>query len=492
MSTAAASPPAHPSLAGLPSDLKKRIIRALDEIDYDEEESDDEGDDGEESKKDGEDAAETEKDKGWATVKDELDLIGRPMRDSLKNLTALSLVNREFSELCFSFIWRNPDLIERTNEALLYFIESIMPRHAARIEALFLMQSAERMLESDPSRYQSAGSSTPPTEAARESQLIEAVERLTGVAPTSNDDVRKSRVRSLLFAEIIKRTPNLEAIDFEGLLARDDEGEGDESGLKDHVLEAVKAHGGAKLRELGYTLTPDSVGSEGDLAKLLEALPKLTKLRLECFGGEASAAGRQALLHALVGLEKLEELDLGESDFVDDAFAALPFACPLKSLTLGEFLELSFPAFVQLVEHFSATLEALEIDGTPSEGATDVATGLGKPLALPKLKILDIASPHDARILECFPGIEDLRVGFCPNFKVDDVVAFVEKHGGETLKELEVEESGAFDDEELALLEKACEDNSVEFSTASGLDDFLDADGDEWSDEEGDDDDDEE
>ncbi|GAA5906408.1 hypothetical protein JCM5296_000449 [Sporobolomyces johnsonii] len=490
MSTAAASTPAHPSLGGLPSELKKRIIRALDEIDYDEEEeSDDEGDDGDESKQDGEDGAETDKDKGWAAVKDELDLIGRPMRDSLKDLAALSLVNREFSELCFSFIWRNPDLIERTNEALLYFIESIMPRHAERIEALFLMQSAERMLESDPSRYQSAGSSTPPTEAARESQLIEAVERLTGVAPASNDDVRKSRVRSLLFAEIIKRTPNLEAIDFEGLLAREGEGEADQSAeLKDHVLEAVKAHGCAKLRELGYTLTPDSVGTEGDLAKLLEALPELTKLRLECFGGEASAAGRQALLDALVSLKKLEELDLGESDFVDDAFAALPFACPLKSLTLGEFLELSYPAFVQLVERFSATLEALELDGTPAESAT----GFDKPLALPHLKILDLASPNDAKILECFPGVEDLRIGFCPNFKVDDVVAFVEKHGGETLKELEVEESGAFDDAELAQLEKACEAKGVEFSTASGLDDFLDADDEEWSDEDGDDDEDDE
>jgi len=98
-----------PTLSALPPALKKRIIKALEEIDQDSH-----GDCGSCcGSEDGEgdhDHDHSHKHKGalgdFKELEEELDELAKPVEAMLRNVGNLSLVNKEWFKMCSPFIWQ--------------------------------------------------------------------------------------------------------------------------------------------------------------------------------------------------------------------------------------------------------------------------------------------------------------------------------------------------------------------------------------------------
>lgn len=405
---------------------------------------------------------------------------------------------------------QSPDLAERSLESLFFFHAELLPKYAPHIESLFLMQNADRLVEEEGSSFQSFASGT---EAERTDKVVEAIESVTKSAPPKDGSVRERRARSLLLAEIVKACSNLVKIEFDCVDLDEDEEEEAQvearsaTELEDYVLSALKQHANAfkGLSHIGYTLTPVSTSSCEDAAALISTYStQLRSLRLDC----ASPSGDpEALLNALLSLEHLESFDLADSDFGFD-FARLDVKWPLRRLVLGEFLELSTERFASLVNRFSSTLEILNLDGCPTHDDDDgeevdakviVQEYKDHPVALPKLRQLEISTNDPVNVLSWLtsssPSFSELRVGFCPNFDIDETVSFLEKNQ-EKIKffELDVSCFGLEGMEAVEKLDGVCQELGIEFMlVSSGLDDdFMggefdvdsDEDDEEWEDEE--------
>lgn len=353
------------------------------------------------------------------------------------------------------------------------------------------MQTVERLVEEEDSKFKVVSGST---EEEREAAVLEAVESIAKVSASNNSEVRKARSRSLVVGEIIKSCPNLYKLDFDCfVLEPDQEPHRD---LKDYVLDAAKAHAKShgSITYLGYSLTPDATTRYEDVASLLSAYSSTLKaLRIECFSAKGN---KQTLLDSLLSLRQLEKLDLGESDFVDDSFANLNLTFPLTHLTLGEYDNLSYPSFTKLVEKFSQTLTNLELDGSPYAGSEEdelekASKELQNPVKLPNLSLLEIATNHKVEVLDKLTysssKLKELRIGFCPNFDVDETIHFLEKRR-DTLKAFEVD-LATYSHEELSKLDAVSEELGIEMHVISGgLDEFglgdeFDED-EEWEDDE--------
>ncbi|GAA5830882.1 hypothetical protein JCM11251_001108 [Rhodosporidiobolus azoricus] len=250
-----------------------------------------------------------------------------------------------------------------------------------------------------------------------------------------------------------------------------------DAALTNAALQAVRSVG-TKTEALSLLLPPDGVSTEADAAELLSSFPNLKRLEINSLvtldDEKIKAEDRSALFSAFSSLSKLEELDLGQSSFVIDDFAALPLSFPLTHLALGEYLDLSFPSFITLVERFSETLESLELDDSPRDAFEDETTvHIGKVLNLPKLVALEVATPHKTKFLDAFAKspLKEIFFGDCPQFKAADVVAFLEAHM-DTLVDVDMEEGGIPDEEreggEAASAEEVisawCEKNGKNFA----------------------------
>jgi hypothetical protein len=243
-----------------------------------------------------------------------------------------------------------------------------------------------------------------------------------------------------------------------------------------------------------------SINTYEDVAGLLSGYSAtLRSLRLDCNSPKGDS---EILFKTLLSLEKLESLDLADSDFTFDV-NALKVSWPLRRLVLGEFLELSVADFSNLVNRFSSTLEILGLDGCPAldpdeeeEEEEEADAKIAQELAanrvnLPKLRVLEITTNHKVQILDWLTSsstsrIHHLQIGFCPNFEVDRVVAFLEKNR-ETLRYFEVDVA-TFSHEEIVKVGAVCEELEIGFVlVSSDFDDFEGGDFDdgdeEWEDE---------
>lgn len=353
------------------------------------------------------------------------------------------------------------------------------------------MQTVERLVEEEDSKFKVVSGST---EEERESAVLQAVESIAKVSASNEEEVRTARSRSLVVGEIIKSCPKLYKLDFDAFVL--EPGQEPHRDLKDYVLEAAKSHAKShgSITYLGYSLTPDAVTSYEDVASLLSSCSSTLKsLRIDCFSAKGN---KQTFLDSLLSLQHLEKLDLGESDFVDDSFADLDLTFPLTHLTLGEYDNLSYPSFTKLVEKFSKTLTNLEVDGSPYAGSDEeelekASKDLKNPVKLPNLTLLEIATNHKVEVLDKLAysasKLKELRIGFCPNFDVDETIQFLEKRR-DTLQTLEVD-LATFSHEELSKLDAVSEELKIEMHVISGgLDEFglgddFDED-EEWEDDE--------
>ncbi|GAA5901610.1 hypothetical protein JCM6882_006022 [Rhodosporidiobolus microsporus] len=446
-----------PTLSGLPPKLKERILSFLDSEDlYADDDWEDDDDDATEK------AASDDKDKD-ATVKDgeenddeaifvvELD----PEELRKKTLSALSLVNKEWNGLVVTVLWRDLWLYPCSTEALLELVEEILPRHAKHVEQLIFRESPfDLLLEDGPT------DELPPAE-GRALEIVEAAERMGGVDASPTWDIRVLRARDLLLAQAVKACPGVKILDIEGPLRplrvkQDDEDETaivvQDAALSNAALEAVKSLGPA-IETLSLLLPPDGVSTEADAAELLSAFSSLKRLEINSLvtldDEKTKKDDRAALFSAFTSLTGLEELDLGQSSFVNDKFAALPLKASLKHLALGDYPDLSFPSFIALVKRFSETLESLELDDTPRDASDEeTAAHLGKAVNLPKLVALEVATPHKTLFLDAFANspLKEVFFGECPQFKAAEVVKFLEAHK-DTLVDVDMEEGGIPDEE---------------------------------------------
>ncbi|GAA5996627.1 uncharacterized protein JCM10292_003096 [Rhodotorula paludigena] len=500
------------SLGNLPPELKALIVEKVDEADRAEAEADWEDGDGDEDddEDDHPDGVFTSsgllgtsgsnppprgvKDDPWKDVKEpELGPDGNPtpealarMRDSYltdlsealrpSGIEALTLVNREFSELALPIMWRSLDFENRSNESVLACIRTILPRHARHVRSLEFGQADGRMLRAEP--YGTGYDAEDPFLPIPRQRLaiVDAAERYGGVSGDGlSSEVRHRRTRSLLMAEVVRQCSNVVRIDCEALpktrldwvdqIEEQDFGDRNIVYDTDHAVEAIKTHLGAKLVDLTFLANDDNVTTEADVAALVAACPRLLRLELECYVPSGPQANRDALYRALLQLVELESFTLHGCDFVTDDFAALDLPWPLKVLALGECENLSFPAFHTLVHRFGKTLECLDIDNTPHTNVDDDnEKWAARALDLPRLDTLVIATQHEAAFfLEAFAAcpIATLGFGFCPAVSYRDLEAFVEQHV-DTLRRVEIAHDAALTEPQVESFEVWCHAKGIE------------------------------
>ncbi|GAA5965220.1 hypothetical protein JCM21900_003388 [Sporobolomyces salmonicolor] len=486
------------SLGNLPPELKALVVLKLAEVDA---EADDTWEDVD---GDAEDVNEVDPDAdderreahAWGTWKDagrfnlrdmEMGENGHPTLEALtqaaetlveiggmSGMAALSLVNREFSEMCFPYLWQDVDFEDRSAESILVFLREIIPRHARHIRSLAFGQSDEELLDDEPTVFATARNVLGSDYDARLKAVLDEAERLGGVSAQGiTEPMRKRRARSLILAEVVKHCPNVQILDFEGFQKTpisgneelDDFTEAVEQAYPvDHALEAIKTHLGPKLTDLTFLINDDGVSTEGDVASLLSACPNLLRLELECIAPSGAPAHRERLHEALLALNKLESLNVVIGDFINDDFASRTISWPLKVLALAECEDLSFPSFFSLIHQFSSTLEVLDLDGTPHNNSeTETKKYLGRLVSLPKLDTLVLATPHDPSFVDAFSQcpIREFCLGFCPAFTYPDVEAFIEAHH-QTLKKLQIEHDAALTEAQVESLEVLCHAKGIE------------------------------
>ncbi|GAA5947916.1 hypothetical protein JCM3765_007028 [Sporobolomyces pararoseus] len=394
----------------------------------------------------------------------------------LASLHNLSLVNREFAELAFPWIWHEINLEETSVESILVLVRDILSRHAQHVKSLAFGQS-------DPF--------VPPWDDLLEDgnswagqTLVEEIEKLCQVsAGTLSIETRKRRARSLLIAKVVEMCPNIERVDCEAFQKHpipEDAYEDDPTIINDlevyrtdHAIEAIQTHLRSTLNDLTILVNDDGISSEGDVAQLLENCPKLLRLDLEIYCAFKAPEERKRLHKALLGLDKLETLDLASGYFINDEFVKLvlefekeeeaqeirtnPYPA-LKCLALVECQDLSFESFYNLIHRFSSTLEVLDIESTPHANHPETTKKyLGRSFDLPKLRTLVLSTPHEAKFLESFVNCKlvEFCLGFCPLFAYKDIEDFITLHQ-ETLKKVEIADDAALSEAQFESLEVFC------------------------------------
>ncbi|GAA5925383.1 uncharacterized protein JCM15063_005011 [Sporobolomyces koalae] len=414
-----------------------------------------------------------------------------------EGLFALTLVNHEFAELAYVWLYKQLDLENRSTESLLFLINEILPRHAQHVRALAFGYDGDMYVGAQPATVAYAGQ-----------DLAEKAEQLTGIIDSDppTDRARVRRARSLLIAKIIELCPHLELIDCEAFQKHpidEDAYEDDPVVINqddvyevDHAIQAIRNRA-PNLIDLTLLVNDDEFTNEGDVAYLLEGCRNLKRLGLESYVVAKIPEQRAALHQAVLNLDKLEILSVNAGFFVDDRFVELvknhpstpPF--PLQTLALTECPDLSFASFVDLIHAFSDTLLALDIDSTPSTnhpGQTEKF--LGKPFNLPKLEALALTTTHEAKFLQSFVDCKlvELSFGFCPAIAYKDLEAFITQHQ-ETLRRVEISDDVALSDAQLESLEVFCHAKGIRLemlppdSSSEGSDvDPSDLDDDGWYD----------
>ncbi|GAA6001078.1 uncharacterized protein JCM10292_006363 [Rhodotorula paludigena] len=480
------------SLSMLPRKLKERIAAELDDLGL--YLDDDAWEDASSSSTIAPDESEGGQPEDDEADDDEFVLVGSPDDQRVSTLAAVSLVNKEWNEIVSQYLWEDLQLYPRSTEALLQLATDILPRHAAHVKTLGIREMPyDRLLEG------ADAEDAPPAAEGRALEVVEAVERLTGSsAPNAGDwELCQLAARNGLLAHIVRVCSNVKGLELEGgmrifrRLHASQDGAGlepievTEAELPNVALQAVQSIGG-NIETLSLLLPLAGSVTERDVANLILFFPNLKHLELNVFiepKDALSSADRlehEALYTAIAGLQHLEELDLGQSTFVDDAISEFVFACPLKHLALGEHPKLSFRAFKTFVERFSGTLEALELDNTP----TALPEGIDEPLALPKLIALELATMLDASVFTLFAAspLREVYIRESPQLTARDVIVFLEAHA-ETLEAVDVEADGLAASEERSdgavqdaeeVVGEWCEEHGIKFAVieSEGLGEF--------------------
>lgn len=190
---------------------------------------------------------------------------------------------------------------------------------------------------------------------------------------------------------------------------------------------------------------------------------------------------RKALHEALLKLRKLETLDVGAGEFINDEFVQLalapihhkneeeeetssnPFPA-LNCLALGYCQDLSFDSFFNFIHLFSSTLRVLDLDSTPHANHPAVTKKyLGRPFDLPHLRTLVLSTPHEPKILDSFVNtkLTEFSYGFCPAFSYKNVEDFIALHQ-DTLKKVEIHDQAALTQAQVERLEVFCHAKGIE------------------------------
>ncbi|KAK4701659.1 hypothetical protein P7C70_g4568, partial [Phenoliferia sp. Uapishka_3] len=405
-------------------------------------------------------------------------------RGVTSGMWALALLDREFSELAQKYIWDTVDLTETYLSDIGFFLIDIIPRRAQYITALNLEQQYEE--------YDAAISEDT-------SHPLHSRWAAMSVNDDEPEDERRLRFRRTLLAEMIPLLPNLDSVHVD-MIDLDLNGAPDYLCRKEVTNELRKIGGQitASLTIDADALSDDPYVGEGYLADFIKCFPKIQRLEMDI---ALRSDGRDLLHQTIVGLKDLRQLCIGDANFVNEAFAALPWTAPIRMLALATCDELSLPSLITLVNKLEPTLEVLDLEEVPATITDREVVKYLKPLNLSKLTTLVLSTTHPASFLSLFSKVtlSSLSIKSCPGITYAEWEKFIGEHES-TLKEVCADDGHEFSDAQIESLEVLCFAKGIELSVMQGGDDSEDdgeawsgdEDPEEWEDEEGFEDDDSE
>ncbi|KAM0792994.1 hypothetical protein ACM66B_000489 [Microbotryomycetes sp. NB124-2] len=390
-------------------------------------------------------------------------------------LSKLSLVSREWSELCRSALWRQLDLTETPTLKLMELVKDPLGRYGRLVESLILDQEFDVddlddcLAEHDTSL----------------DVFITTVESLAKEhdirLDPADEQERHDRVRSLIFAVVLRLVPNLKALD---MVVRE-RPYADQSAWplapRDYAFEAATEFG-EQLEELQVYADSSEQTAWAHDSFYIGDFAGLRSLTLNVAAPKLLG---KALLRDITSLPLLQQLDLSEADYFDDYVVDIPWSSSLQSLGLSGAEDLSYSAFCTLLE-MHPTLVKLDLQDVPIN-MTDRELESIRPLSLPNLRLLELSTVLPARFLDHFldSPIQELCLGFAPSISVRVIESFISTHQ-RTLKRLTLNEIDQFSDGQIEGLELLCHAGGIEFMAvypSSDDDDEVDEYGD-WAYEE--------
>lgn len=210
------------------------------------------------------------------------------------------------------------------------------------------------------------------------------------------------------------------------------------------------------LSSRGTDCDVDSSAFESVLCKA----KNLRSLTLKNAIGECGCMPDGVML-SIGDLQHLEELRLTRGNFACDCWLdVVPHpTAPVKKLILGDHAHVSYDKLREMLERYKDTLEELELTRCPIErigGATGEADDMphwrgssladaprrireaAKPFApMARLRKVTVAASVPAWFMHLFddqPAIRELRLGACPSWHPDEIVAHVKRHATRALR----------------------------------------------------------
>lgn len=195
---------------------------------------------------------------------------------------------------------------------------------------------------------------------------------------------------------------------------------------------------------------------KGQLATFLSHVPSLSRLFL-CI--DLDPPGHEILIATLSTLRHLKQLDIDSGNFVDEAFATAPWACPLETLSMPD--SLPFPFFLTFLRQFSTTLKSLTLSPDPFVHKPWTPAPFSA-FALSQLHTLVIDTDHREDFLTYFTScpLQYLTIQYSSRIDPEAWHAFVLSHAA-TLKRVTISATAAMEQLE-ELFRAVCEANGIE------------------------------
>ena len=291
-------------------------------------------------------------------------------------------------------------------------------------------------------------------------------ERWTAVATFADEDedARRYRFRREMLAEIISKLPNLVSV---------------EADLVDRPFESLPPHLERRevsnaLRSIGPQITSsitlesefedEDVGevhiTEGYLAEFLQSFPNVARVHLSL---PLAPSGRTELHKTLSSLSSLTNLVIGDAAFVNEAFAALSWSSPISLLALRDCDELSLPSLISFLTTLGPSLKTLDLDDVPANLTESESKKLLRPLPLPHLSTLVLATIHNEAILRLFARttLKELCIAACPAIEYPAWEAFITEQAG-SLRTVTLESDHELTDAQVESVEVFCFAKGIE------------------------------
>ncbi|BGP13611.1 hypothetical protein JCM10213_007787 [Rhodosporidiobolus nylandii] len=326
----------------------------------------------------------------------------------LSGLGSLALVSKGWWEVCRPMMWEHVNLRGRTTADLLFFIQTVLPRHAALVRCLSWNHNTTLNVDGvDPNEDEGLGDQKPLSK--DEKRIVQTVEKLASVKRVNDAHFRRLRAIELLLAEAAKKCTKLVKVDFSNVLLFEHFLMNPSVSVKwvDYAQKALLMRP-STLQSLSLSFAFDF--QEKEVTALIKACRYLKELSVEGspldINLDPQSASYRTFLRMIFDLPKLEFLSLAIP--LPSDMRTIPLTAPLRHLQLkgdGRAFKSIEPFFARL----SSTLTSLDLLPSADEfGIFDVRDskqdydGSTAVLPLPNLTHLTFAYSFPDALLPRF------------------------------------------------------------------------------------------